>query len=152
MHSFFIRSNFADWPRSLYRLAYTSVASKPLSKADLKQILSTSVLRNQADNITGALCFSRDAFVQVLEGARYNLSIAFQRIVADTRHKEVELIGLEPVRVRAFGNWSMAYIDDSTEVREIILNHCGADRLVTDALDLSSVTGLVREMLGKPRD
>jgi hypothetical protein len=135
----------------VYRLAYTSVAARPLSKADLKQILSTSVLRNQADNITGALCFSRDAFVQVLEGTRHKVSKTFQRIAADVRHKDVELIGLEPVHARAFGNWSMAFIDDSKEVREIIMTHCGADRLVTDALDLSRITALVREMLGKPR-
>jgi len=31
------------------------------------------------------------------------------------------------------------------------MTHCGADRLVTDALDLSRITALVREMLGKPR-
>jgi hypothetical protein len=136
---------------SLYRLAYTSVASKPLSKADLKQILSTSVLRNQADHITGALCFSRDAFVQVLEGARHKLSKTYQRIAADARHRDVELIGMEPVRERAFENWSLAFIDDSEEAREIIVNYCGADRLVTDSLDLSKATALVRAMVGKPR-
>ncbi len=136
---------------SIHRLAYTSAASRPLSKADLKQILSTSVLRNQADNITGALCFSRDAFVQVLEGPRNKLSQSFQRIAADARHKNVELIGLELIQARAFGNWSMAFIDDSKEVRDIILSHCGADRLVTDVLDLAKATALVSAMLGKPR-
>ncbi len=105
------------------------------------------MLHNQADNITGALCFSRDAFVQVLEGARHKLNKTFQRIAADARHKDVELIGLEPVQSRVFGNWSMAFIDDSKEVREIIMDHCGADRLVTDALDLSRATALVRAML-----
>ncbi|MDX2222969.1 MAG: BLUF domain-containing protein [Rhodospirillaceae bacterium] len=137
---------------SLYRLAYASVASKPLSKADLKQILSASVRRNQAESITGALCFSRDAFVQVLEGARPRLSTSFRRISSDTRHKDVELIGLEPIRARVFGNWSMAFIDDSKEVRDIIFRHCGADRLVADALDLSGVTNLVRAMLGQPNE
>ncbi|MBL8644071.1 MAG: BLUF domain-containing protein [Rhodospirillaceae bacterium] len=134
---------------SLYRLAYTSIASRPLSKTDLKQILSTSTLRNQADNITGALCFSRDAFVQVLEGARYKVNKAFHRIVADARHKDVEMIGLEPVPARTFGNWSMAFIDDSKEVQAIILKYCGADRVVADTLNLSRVTALVSEMLGK---
>jgi hypothetical protein len=63
----------------------------------------------------------------------------------------VELIGLEPIQDRIFGSWSMAFIDDSEEVRRIILRHCGADRLVVEHLKLLDVTVLVREMLGKPQ-
>ena len=135
----------------MYRLAYKSVVSGTLTKSDLKQILSTSVSRNQADNLTGALCFSRDTFVQVLEGPRHKLNKLFQRIAEDTRHKDVELIGLEPIQDRIFGNWSMAFIDDSKEVRGIILKHCGADRLVVDNLTLLDITAHVHEMLGKPQ-
>jgi hypothetical protein len=136
---------------NLYRLAYTSIAARPLLKPDLKQILSVSVLRNQADNITGALCFSREAFLQVLEGPRHKLSRTFRRIAADARHKDVELLGLEPVQTRAFGNWSMAFIDDSPQAHKIILGYCRADRLVADALDLAKATDLVREMVSAPR-
>ncbi len=134
----------------MYRLAYTSAVSRPLTKTDLKQILSVSVSRNKAEKLTGALCFSRDVFVQVLEGRRHRLNSAFRRIARDARHEDVELIGLEPIRERIFGNWSMAFVDDSEEVRGIILKYCGVDRLVVDSLKLSDVTALVREMLGKP--
>lgn len=34
----------------------------------------------------------------------------------------------------------------------MILNYCDADRLVTDTLDLSKATTLIREMFGKPRE
>lgn len=46
----------------------------------------------------------------------------------------------------------MAFIDDSKEVRGIIMKHCSADRLVTDVLDLSKTTALVRDLLGKSPD
>ncbi len=132
----------------LYRLAYSSGVALPLTKADLKQILSTSVLNNQAAGVTGALCFSRGTFLQVLEGDRYKINKTFQRIERDKRHKEVALIGLAPVPERVFGNWSMAFIDDEKETRDIISKHCGVDKLVLEYMDLDQTVALVREMLG----
>jgi hypothetical protein len=133
----------------LYRLAYTSAVARPLTKIDLKQILSTSILNNQNDGITGALCFSRGTFLQVLEGDRYKINKTLHRINKDDRHKDVILIGLEPASDRLFGNWSMAFIDDSKQTEEIILRHCGVNKLVTEYMGMTAAVALVSEMLGR---
>jgi hypothetical protein len=132
----------------LYCLAYVSLVTKPLTKSDLKQILSTSVLNNQAAHVTGALCFSRGAFLQVLEGERYQINKTVRRIGRDDRHKDIYLIGLEPIEKRTFSNWAMAFIDDTPATQSIIFKHCGADKLKVDELSLQDAIALATELHG----
>ena len=118
-----------------------------MTKDDLRQILAVSVVNNQPAGLTGALCFTRGYFFQILEGARFPLNKTFQKISHDQRHKDIVLIGLVPIQVRAFGNWSMAFIDDTEATTSIIFKHCGADRLVLDYLTMDDACALGRDLV-----
>lgn len=95
----------------MVRLLYVSRAVAPLTTTVSGSILAVAEVRNKADGITGALCQGQGLFLQVLEGERGAVNRLFGRIVADRRHSDVELLQLEEITERRFGQWSMAHVD-----------------------------------------
>jgi hypothetical protein len=97
----------------LYRLIYCSnnaLRSEGAAlAADLKLILSNAIRHNEADGVSGGLVFSRNHFVQVLEGAQKAVTSTFTRIKIDPRHTEIILIEAKPITERTFVAWSMGY-------------------------------------------
>ena len=68
---------------------------------------AASKANNPALGITGVLCFSEGIFLQVLEGGRSAVNRLYNRIAADPRHSEVELLCYEEIGERRFAGWSM---------------------------------------------
>jgi hypothetical protein len=95
----------------LVRLLYVSRAVPALDHEELLAILRRSRANNPAQGITGALCFSGGIFLQVLEGGRGSVNRLYNRIVADARHSEVELLAYEEVGERRFAGWSMGQVN-----------------------------------------
>jgi hypothetical protein len=93
----------------LFSLVYVSSATRPLSAAELELILQESRMRNTGNAVTGILIHSDGNFMQMLEGPRQSLDDTMARVRASRRHSGIiELID-EPVTVREFESWSMAY-------------------------------------------
>lgn len=131
----------------LYRLAYASLVNKKLNKTDLRSILSTSVVNNTRDNLTGALLFNSGIFLQALEGSRSTLNAAFRRISKDERHERVEIIGMGPAEDRLFKAWRMGLIENNAASKKILLKYCGADKPVVEYLSLSEVFEMMHAMI-----
>ena len=74
-------------------------------------ILRQSRVQNGIDGITGLLCANGSRFLQVLEGPKESVALAWERITADPRHHRIEVLGDAPLEARAFGDWAMAYRD-----------------------------------------
>jgi hypothetical protein len=112
------------------RLVYASVARPGLRYADVMELLIPAADRNVRRGLTGVLCFSAGAFLQVLEGARGEVSALYNRIAHDTRHSQVELLLCEPLKEREFAGWSMKLIgaDDAPTAarRELLIRHTGS--------------------------
>jgi len=98
----------------LRRLVYYSVNAIEGSPDDidhmLRDILETSRRNNPKLNITGALMFNANCFVQVLEGPRAAVEQLLQRFHLDKRHKSLAVLAFSPIAERAFGEWSMAFV------------------------------------------
>ncbi len=95
--------------RDTYCLLYVSTASRPLDEADMNSILEVSREKNKSADITGLLLYSREHFIQVLEGTEANVHETFARIKADPRHQNVTTMIEDKVKKRFFTDWSMAY-------------------------------------------
>ncbi len=97
----------------LVRLCYASRATQPLDDPLLRSILEPSRARNRELGITGILCTYPEGgiFLQVLEGARREVSDLYTRIVQDPRHGEVTLLSFEEIRERRFAGWRMGSVD-----------------------------------------
>ena len=75
------------------------------------QILETSRLKNSALDVTGALLFHDERWLQVLEGQRCAVEELFETIRRDPRHDRVTHQGTHPASKRYFADWSMAFLD-----------------------------------------
>jgi hypothetical protein len=93
------------------RLIYASQASSPISMGDMVMLMEQARRFNSGLQITGMLAFSRDHFMQVLEGAPDRVNMLYHRIARDPRHHTLSLIDYSAIDGRAFSDWNMAALD-----------------------------------------
>jgi hypothetical protein len=75
--------------------------------ATLGDILSKSNRNNKPLDLTGALVFDNQWFVQVLEGERASVWTTFERIRDDERHDNVVIAEFVEIEQRSFATWWM---------------------------------------------
>ena len=92
------------------RVLYVSRAVGPQTTTVTASILSTAQAHNRQHGIGGVLCQGQGLYLQVLEGERGAVHRLYSRIVADSRHRDVEMLHLEEVTERRYADWSMAHI------------------------------------------
>ena len=97
----------------MLQVIYTSVATVPFSIAELRNLLTASRLRNSSVEVTGHLLFVGLHFLQALEGPEAAVKSTLERISADSRHRDVTVLRMDPVARRLFGEWSMGFEDSS---------------------------------------
>ncbi len=97
----------------LVRLMYASRAADSVDAEALSTILRKSKENNPRVGVTGVLCFCFNAgiFLQVLEGGRNAVSMLYNRISQDPRHREVVLLSYEEIGERSFSGWSMGQVN-----------------------------------------
>ena len=94
------------------RLIYKSIATaEVVSNETLRDLEQKSAAANAAQGISGLLILSGNVFLQVLEGAARDITALFGRIVADKRHRQVELVTFEAIAERSFDDWNMRLVD-----------------------------------------
>ena len=107
---------------SFHTIVYRSIpvfsgsVSSYLGEVDA--ILATARRRNPAAGVTGAMLFNEDWFVQLLEGEEAHVRATYDRIAADPRHEDVELLVQMPCESRRFPDWSMGFVGDAPAVRK----------------------------------
>lgn len=77
-----------------------------------KAIVASAMRANALGNITGMLWVTADSFAQVIEGSPDEIGWAMDRICADSRHADVQVIFDRIVSSRQFGTWSMRTAGD----------------------------------------
>ena len=95
----------------LVRLLYASRPTQPITQSDIESILAQSRSHNPELGITGILCWSGDAFMQVLEGGRDAVNRIYNQIVADKRHKDVVILHFAEITERRFAHWTMGQVN-----------------------------------------
>ena len=96
----------------LVRLLYVSRAADAALK-DLDNILQHARSYNAEHGITGALCYSSNIFMQVLEGSRTEVNRLYATILRDPHHSDVELLHYEEISERSYSGWTMGRVDIS---------------------------------------
>ena len=86
----------------------TARAAEP-DGALLEEILRVSRRNNHRDGLTGMLIVGGRRFLQVLEGPKQSLDLAYARIKADDRHFALVELSRKAVSERSFPDWDMAY-------------------------------------------
>ena len=107
----------------LVRLTYTSRATELLTPSTMETILASSRKNNPANGITGVLCTNNYIFLQMLEGGRKEVNETYNRIVADKRHHDVQILNFEEITERKFAVWSMGKVSFDRVNMAILLKH-----------------------------
>ncbi len=122
----------------LVRLMYASRALPSVNQDELIAILRKSKATNPGVGITGVLCYSQGIFLQVLEGGRSAVNKLYNRVAADPRHTDVELMIYEEIGQRSFAGWSMGQVNMARLNPALMLKYSE-----TATLDPYSVSGKV---------
>ncbi len=97
----------------LYTLSYFSRNNIERNGGDLRtevqKILACARRNNAQLGITGALLFTANSFIQILEGPQDVVKATFERIKDDPRHRDISLLHFDPLAQRTFPIWSMAF-------------------------------------------
>lgn len=70
----------------LVQLIYVSTATHELDANEIQKILDSSRRHNTPQQVTGLLLYSRNSFMQVLEGEETAVDETMKRITKDTLH------------------------------------------------------------------
>ena len=119
----------------LVRLLYVSQPVGPITTTTTTLILEKSTAYNKKENITGVLCQGSGLFLQVLEGERSQVNLLYARIMSDRTHRNVELLSMEEITHRRFGQWSMALVYLSKDDPMVQMAHPEFDPYKASAKD-----------------
>ena len=119
----------------LVRLLYVSQPVGPVTTTMTTLILEKSTAYNKKENITGVLCQGSGLFLQVLEGERSHVNLLYARIMSDRTHRNVELLSMEEITHRRFGQWSMALVYLSKDDPMVQMAHPEFDPYTASAKD-----------------
>jgi hypothetical protein len=90
-------------------IVYISRAVRPLSDADLNDLLTQSRHDNKRNGVTGILFYSHGNIAQLFEADDDVAEALYQRIARDGRHSHVQKLVDKPITQRSFPNWAMAF-------------------------------------------
>lgn len=133
----------------LIRLIYASESTQPLTPASVQALVDHARQANSRRQLTGVLAFDHRAFVQCLEGERETVSDVFCRIAADTRHRRVVLLELQPVDERLFGDWDMGFAAADAIGREAFLRFGSVNSFDPHAMSAGAALGLLRALAAR---
>ncbi|MDG2220463.1 MAG: BLUF domain-containing protein [Rubripirellula sp.] len=95
----------------LRRVIYTSLATNPLDKRALLDLLHEARGFNHIDGITGLLMHDEGHFLQVVEGPVEEIANLVKRLKRDGRHEHFEIHEDVQTESRLFPEWSMGFGD-----------------------------------------
>jgi hypothetical protein len=113
----------------LVRLMYASRAAVAIDQEELLSILRHAKAANAKIGITGALCLADGIFIQALEGGRDAVNRVYNKIAADSRHKDVMLLGYEEISERHFASWSMGQVNLSRANPALLIKYSECAKL-----------------------
>jgi len=130
---------FAKDSPMLVSLLYVSQPTGPVTTSVTGSILRSSIANNKAADISGVLCQGTGLYMQVLEGERRVVNDMFYRIVADSRHRHVELLSMEEIQKRQFDQWSMALVHLNANDPMVKMNHPEFNPYASTAKDAMAI-------------
>ncbi|RZK27909.1 MAG: BLUF domain-containing protein [Hymenobacter sp.] len=93
----------------MHHLIYLSQATRPLSAKALTCLVEQARLANAQQHLTGALVYSNQRFIQLLEGEQAVLEQVYARITRDSRHQHLCKVAHYPIAARQLADWPLAF-------------------------------------------
>ena len=100
----------------LNRLVYYSERERSCSDEDVNRLIAAAALRNRPMDVTGLLVADRNCFIQILEGPRTAVSMIFQDVMRDRRHRNVVIAECSEIEQFSCPRWGMARLTDAAKI------------------------------------
>ena len=130
----------------LVRLLYASRPAEQSANSFVDDILKSCRENNPQHGITGVLCFSEQAFLQLIEGDRVAINRVYGQIVQDQRHTDVSLLHYEEINERIFGSWTMGQANLERINPSVILKYCPLPVIDPFAISGSAALALLKDL------
>jgi hypothetical protein len=130
----------------LVRCLYASRAAQPLPEEALCDILKQSRKNNPVLGVTGMLCYTKDVFVQVLEGGRAEINGLLNRIIRDDRNIDLQILSFEEIFERSFNSWTMGEVDLAHVNSALVLKYCAKAELDPFSCSSGALLALLRDL------
>lgn len=95
----------------MFALVYRSKTVPGFGKLQIQEMLLKARRFNESQRITGCLLYHGGEFLQYLEGNQVKVLQLYDKIKADPRHTDMELLSHGYRPQRQFEQWEMAYED-----------------------------------------
>lgn len=106
----------------LHQLVYVSKMTKPLSDEEIEGIVANGTFNNHKNYLTGCLLYTKEYFMQYIEGDVSKLNNLYNRVSKDARHSDILLLRLKPLLHRLFQGYSVKNFNTHfSEFPEILL-------------------------------
>lgn len=93
----------------LVQCIYMSAAIEAFDADALTALLAEARRANARAGLSGMLLYAGGSFFQVLEGPASAVDALFARIQTDPRHDSIVRLVREPIKERAFEDWTMGF-------------------------------------------
>ncbi|MEO6525555.1 MAG: BLUF domain-containing protein [Gemmatimonadaceae bacterium] len=93
----------------IFLAAYVSDARLAFSKQELLELLASSRANNARSGLSGLLLHAGGNFLQALEGPEDAVRQTLARIERDSRHHHMQVLFVDHIPARLFGDWSMGF-------------------------------------------
>lgn len=88
-----------------HTICYLSKQAQTLKNPELEKLFEFIIEMNPSLNITGALLYNNNFFLQVLEGSKKTVKELFSKIRKDKRHTDILMIFDQRIENRIFQNY-----------------------------------------------
>lgn len=96
-------------PQELIELSYVSKSTTDVGILGLMNLLEDAVHKNKKLGVTGVLFYDSGIFGQILEGYPNCVEPIWKSILADRRHRDIQVLDIDKLSKRRFSNWSMKF-------------------------------------------
>ena len=131
----------------MHQIIYMSRGVEPMSEEQLRELLLQARAANEAKDITGALIYGDNQFMQIIEGAENDLVLLYSKLINDPRHQNVVKLADKEIIQRNFNQWSMAFNTVSPEEFAQLQGYVEPDALNLKAPGLNAADSLLLEMM-----
>ncbi len=131
----------------LVQLLYASRAAAPLTESVIEEILAQSRRNNPQRGITGILCYSREQFIQVLEGGRDEVCDLYNMLARDARHVQLRILVYAEISERRFSGWTMGQVEIAKVNPSLLLKYAEKAELNPFAASGRASMALLEELI-----
>jgi len=87
---------------------------------NVARILLKSRANNKKNGLVGVLYFGDGCFFQCLEGAAEAVDTLYEKLLNDTRHKDLKILSRQSINALSFSNWSMKHVPLEYEMTKML--------------------------------